>query len=622
MLKSTEWFIDAFPSIVGLTADSDTVVSDDSLEFSDDPVDVALLEQECFGDNQLRIMCEKFCQVNQCCYVSGTKYFVSPIAGILTLDSPRLAAHLVAVFQFRDRFSAVHPKGIKTVTAALKSALTGPSKRALIENISSCIVAGLVRFHRPNCGQILDSLFGPNQVPPAVWTWLSSSFISCCDGAVTAREVMGALAATGSPASVALLAVAAIEEVMGSIALSSSAADQLNEAIAGFEMSPENFVKLWKVASDMALATPASAGDAFALYATPLGRRGLEKIKVPGHNLKMGIVTVLQVPPSEVIENLVVSPRRSDGSEDRGPLLQFSISGEEEHSFRKSLSMDCVAGAAISSALRAFGPPMSPSKATSTSNEWIFIDARTGPERDFDDSQVHAHSLVGKTLREENFSGQGTDDWFAESSSSSSNANFNVNGDGPLSVSGASSPFVIHRLKRALFVDPDIEEDPEIGSIFMQKLEFYRGSKLCIIGEGTTAIVLTKQLLLKEFPYVCSVSGGFDGLRKALLTLPEQKLREIAILGTPVVSRKPSPAPPVSLSVSAIWNNRSNSTLEFKKKVKNSLKSGFFFKKSTTTTKIVANKQETSFEIGGEESEDDERLSSIDLSPPSSAAPR
>ena len=620
MLKSTEWFIDTFPSIVQLTADPEPV-PDELLSFGggESSSTSKLLEDECSGDNQLRIMCEKFCLVNKCQYTLGLSDYVSPIAGIMAFDSPRLAAHLVAIYQYRDRFSVIAPTGPKTVTAALKSALTGPSKNDQFEILASCVVAALVRFHRPNSAQTLDALFGPNQVPPAVWTWLSSSFIKACDGAATARELIAAIAATGSPATVGLLAVAAIDEVLSSVTASYHSAQRVNEAMNEFEFSPDLLVKLWRVAAAMAPATPATAGEVFALYLTPYGRRELcekpkdkkkilsSSVPIPMH-AKMGLVSVLQVPPSDVISELVSGDRTNTSVH---ASMEFSIS-EETPGGSKCLSMDCAAGFAIGSCLRAFSTSsLDVEVVADEKKEWVFIDARTGAEREADDSIISSLVYTPRKNTKSFSSRENTEDWFAESSASSGSA----------TPSPSSAPsFVIHRIKRSLFIDSDMDfsapqnVDSPLCDMFMRKLEFYRGCKLCLIGEGSTAIALTGRLLQKEFPFVCSVSGGFGALRNVLTTLGERTVREIAIVTAPLGAAAKSSSP---------WSRSNSSDLKGKL---NSLKSSIFgtppskqriaAPPSLILAPIPASSKQPEFEIGEDEADEaPERFSSIDLSP-------
>ena len=653
-LKSTEWFIDTFPSIIGLTADQDPSYAETELDsdLTSSSTTSKLLQEECSGDERLANMCEKFCQVNRCKYTSGLATIVSPMAGILAEDSARIPAHLVAVFNFRDRFCVVPPAGQdKSYSGRIKSVLgSGPTRTELQDLVTFGLLVGLIRYHRPNCASVLDTVFGTNQLPVQIWNWLRSAFVSCCDGAGTAREVMASIAATGQAATVALLLVAAIEEVVGSLPVNS--AEAIEEAVDSFVVSPEKLESLWQAATEMAKATPISFQHDFALHATAHGRK---KIKANEADVDDELVVqiretplgLLSLPAEDVVRELQkaftastrpVSPVNDSADQS----AMFSI-GEEMSETATSMRLVCIAGTSIENSLRTFVSvadqrlsPRSPKSRTS-----VFVDARTAEERDMDDTTAVATShQIEKRHKEE--SGE---DWFHDPQTPNSPERE------ASSCESDERRLIVKRFKQALWVDSDLHFETVTNdlssaeNIFMKKLEFYRGQRLCVIGNGSSAKSLLNLLLLREFPCVCTARGGFAAVRASLLACDSETIDELAIITQPVVAepvevtRSSSVSQRGSAMISGFqsaWKGQKQQLTSYMQSIDTKdMKARFssFFKSSKSTAPasapiavapapvsaavpIVIPKTsggDAIFEIGEEEDEYD--FSSVDLSP-------
>ena len=649
-LKSTEWFIDTFPSIIGLTADSDPSYSEAEFDTEVHASGTAskTLQEECQGDERLTAMCEKFCQVNKCKYSNGVAAIVSPIAGILAEDSPRLPVHLLAVFNFRDRFCLVPPAGQhKTYSARIKSVLgSGPTRTELLDLVTYGLIVGLIRYHRPGCASILDAVFGTNQLPESVWAWMASGFVACCDGAGTARELMASVAATGQAATVALLAVAALDDILSSLPLNS--ADAIEEAVAVHSVSPEALEKLWQVATEMARATPISFQTDLALHATAHGRK---KIKANEADIADDLVVeiretplgLLSVPAEDVILELksIFTNATRPASPARDSSV-FSI-GEDVSESATCMRLSCIAGTSIETSLRTFSSvseqPLSPRAISRAAS--VYIDARTAVERDLDDKLPMdiPHVATSESAREPS-----AEDWFHESAPTKEGAEPKTS-----SSDFEAKQVIVHRLKQTLWVDSDMNfaeiagDQQSAESLFMKKLEFYRGQRICVIGSGSTAKSLLNLLLVREFPSVCSVRGGFAALRHALVFCGQAPVEDLAIVtaAMPDVDRVPTPRSAVMGSLQSAWKEQKDQISSYMHSIDTKdIKAKFstFFKSKSAAQKpativvapspvsaavpIVIPHQtgaEAVFEIGGDE--DDYEFSSVDMSPKHSSTP-
>jgi hypothetical protein len=647
-LKSTEWFIDTFPSIVGLSS-GDHPFSDIPSDTESAPSEVhpttpsRLLLQECEGDEHLRVICEKFCHINRCKYTRGLAAVVSPIAGIMTFESPRLIAHLVALGAFRDRFCIVPPAPLasRSYSSLIKSAFA-PSKSAprteSWDLFTTNVVVSLIRFHRPNIMAIMEAMFGLNQLAPTLHTWLSTSMLSICDGATTARELMASIAATGECASGACLLVAALDEIFSNSSFLINSPEALLQALDSFTVSPDKLVSLWGTASGIAACTPAQLGKDLFAFGTFTGRRTLEQ------NESHGIPEIFQTIDGLTLASLngkdVVASESGNHSEKPvnehvNKSLSFSI-GEDTSSSRCWLSMECIAGASIESSLRPFvDNKKNNSDSFIQSLETVIVDARTKEERRIDNACI-IFPVAGENQREE------SKDWFNSSDDGDVD-----HGGGEESSHSTDEPTVtpIHilRLKNSVWVDEDldfqsIQAPSEIESLFLKKLEFFRGHLVCVIGLHATAKRLTEILLEREFPYVACVRGGFKSIIDALAEDSSSISLRAITEPVPVMEQKGEDQGIVGGRISFTAQAK-DLTNQAKKRI-----AGFFKPTHTSppavpgiivapspTLSVVVGKAmappTSLFEIGGEEVEEDEfgqrigtrrdedDFSSVDLSP-------
>ena len=541
MLKA-EWYIDTFPSIVGLSTESEVVVEStdpsvpDGVESSTQTNSVfsKVITEECGGDEKLEQLCHRYCQVNKCEYSLGVATMLAPLAAVLSLESERLSPHLVAAHQYRGKFCAVVPS-VRQHTYFKKS--TTASTHLKLEAASSALVVSLVRFHRPGCAAVLESVFGINTVPDPLWRWVSTALVSACDKPDTARELTASIAATGDPATVALLATAALDEVITGLPI--AAAEAVNEAIASFVLSADVLLRLWTSATEMASFTPSTFSHDYAAFVTQAGRDKLTK-RPPSHTGGKGDNRALLAIPSEVIVGEIlrslVSPQASPKTDASNSSTVFSIA--EDTGVTSNVSMDCVAGSAIAQVLRVFTKYRDDEDDDETSSDgknWVCVDARTGAERELDDTVV-VEPGVGSRLPSVS-RGPSKDDWFNDDHSSGRASVDDVLNDiDPMSVR-----LVVHRLRNCLWVDPEVDlADESIAdaaspaSMFLRKLEFYRGNRLCLIGAGATCEALKSILLSREFPYVACLDGGFAALRASLVRMDNSAalIGSVAIVGS------------------------------------------------------------------------------------------
>ena len=510
-LKSTDWFIDTFPSIVGLTADDPEEAEQESpgSHWSKQ------LEEECDGDEQLVRMCEKFCLVNKCKYSGGIASLVSPISGVLTHDSPRIYSLLLALGGFRDRFCLVSLQLDRSYSTMLRSAINQQIRLTEnYDNITRNLLVSILRFHRPTTCAVIETLFGTNEYPRTVLGWLSSALTCVCDGAATARELLASIASTGEPAAVTLLATAALDEIVSSLPVSS--AEAIQEALDAFSLSPDVLSKLWRIASEMAACTPWCFGSDFALFGTRSGRLKLREYK----KIERSNDCILSVTPKSVAGDLLASLRarqqkESSDHSDSNTSMVFSI-GEEADPM---LSMTCIAGVSIETSLRPFvDMSHENSEEEKISRETTYIDARSEEERTRNDASV---VIIESRPQSPRVSSQ---DWFADEPSSRTTD----------TTHGSKTGIVIHRLRNCVWMDSEMDlndcED-EMVRIFLKKFEFFRGQKICVIGDSDRASQLVKMLLVREFPYVCRLQDGMVGLAQALAEREDASLDLISMIG-------------------------------------------------------------------------------------------
>lgn len=550
MIRS-DWFIDTFPSIVGLSTEGELVeeagAQDLEQDLVSDPGDFPkvpghkLLRLECEGNDILEVLCERYCTVNKCRYTSGTVIMLTPLVGIFTIDSPRLPAHLTAIHNFRAKFCALQPQTAGKHFIMFKKVSPAAVKNQKFDAAFAYLLLAIIRFHRPGIAAILQSVFGESSLPAEILLWLSTGLVSACPSGDIARELVASVAATGDPATVPLLIVGTLDEILASIPEISP--ESVGLAISEFSLSPDSLTRIWQSATVMAGYTPKSFSADYSLCATHVGR---SKIWNSAKSLppfgKDSPVPMLTMPPRVLVKELLKAANTPAEEETVtvNESVEFSI-GEEPMSSTKSttgdMSMDCIAGEAIKNGLKLFNiqsTPPSPDRADRelSAKIWMCIDARTESERDQDDTivvEVGSTGVSRENSRPHSGVGDG-DDWFNDGVPDDLPVGAEavlhreediVTGTPNLSSVVVQERHVIHRLKTCLWLDADVDlatlaDATSPAALFLKKLEFYRGTRLCIVGSGEVASVLALTLLHREFPYITVVGGGFEGLRTAL----------------------------------------------------------------------------------------------------------
>ena len=519
-LKSTEWFIDTFPAIVGLSADSSdgSEVSEPPTASSQPSTPLKLLADDCDGDENLRSVCEKYCQVNNETYIKGLAVLVSPIAGIMAADSPRLIAHLVALSAFKDRFCIIPPLPVapRSFSSLIKEAFA--QKQTTPEQTTTTLLLNLLRFHRPNIASMFEEMFGLNAIPDQIFFRLSTAMVTCCDGGCTARELMACISACGEPCAGPLLWIAVMDDIFNSGAFMLNSGESLINVLESYTLSPEKLSAVWSVASELATATPAAVGEQLFLTSTAAGRRKHGEFRTEKNSELFPKInqfqthngsSILTLTGEDVVADLarIIGDQNEDQPSDQelNSSAVYSIGDTEQAGV---LSMACIAGASIETALKPFVDIGS--RVVSPSSPGItVVDARTDDERERDNTNVISF--------EKKFAYDGerqvSKDWFSNS----------VEDDGTDvddSEDTGSQGLVVLRLKKSVWVDPELEfTDPELSEVenlFLRKLEFFRGDRLIVVGLESTARRLTQLLIDREFPYVCAVAEGFRGITDAL----------------------------------------------------------------------------------------------------------
>ena len=546
MTKSPDWFVDLFPAIVSVTcAPLLDLVPKDSV-----PHDSLVRGLRSDGKEGLTLLslCEKYCLVNGCEYASHMGFLLEPVLDLMSVESGRMPNLLSAIFHFREKFVAVVPTGF----------VLGGSK--YLDSLR--LMEGLIKFHRPGQAALLsrDLLSG----------WLQTGLVSACDSRETARELMASVAASGEPAMVPFLIVAAPD-----LMTLTNTSD--------WRVTGENLIDLWATATEVAWATPKNFSSEFALIATPSGRRTPTVPPIPNYR-------VLSTPADAVVQDLVSKLDTADPEQSVDVSEVHSISDEESFG---GILVECAAGAHVASLLSVFSivRSASPNADTEKLKTTIYIDARS--ERDRAEAD---HVVIQVGVR------QVSKDWYDEGGKDSSEG---------------LGPCVLVRLKQCLWVDDQVEftnatiADPtHAACMFFKKLEFFRGARLCLIESArasfsTSAIFSHSQtsflqlLLLREFPYVCVVRGGFAALRDALVSVAGANLEDLAIT---------SPPPDIQpvLKVADQLNLMGSKFLA-------SWRSKPTEEKAQAPTKAKTPPPMIDFEIGS--SDDEHQMSSVDLSP-------
>ena len=551
MIRS-DWFIDTFPSIVGLSTDGELVEEAGAQDFEQDlvsdPGDSSkvpghkLLRLECEGNEILETLCERCCTVNKCRYTSGTVIMVTPLVGIFTIENPRLAAHLTAIHNFRAKFCALQPQTAGKHFTMFKKLSPAAVENQKFDAATAYLMLAIIRFHRPGIAAILQSVFGDSSVPAEILLWLSTGLVSACPSGDIARELVASIAATGDPATVPLLIVGTLDEIIASIPEISP--ESVGLAISEFSLSPHSLTRIWQSATVMARYTPKSFSADYSLCATHAGRSKIWNS--PKFFPSFGNdspVPMLTMAPRVLVEELLKAAHTPTEEETvtGNESLAFSI-GEEPMSSTKrttgNMCMDCIAGEAIKNGLKLFNiqsTPPSPDRADRelSAKTWTCIDARTESERDQDDTivvEVGSTGVSRENSRPHSEVGDG-DDWFnggapddlpVGSEAVSHRDEDKVTGPPNRPSVVVRERHVIHRLKTCLWLDADVDlatlgDATSPAALILKKLEFYRGTRLCIVGSGEVASLLALTLLHREFPYITVVTGGFEGLRTALV---------------------------------------------------------------------------------------------------------
>ena len=649
-LKSTEWFLDTFPSIVSLSAESVDGRggrAENSFDAMMPFTPSKLFLDECDGDENLRYMCEQYCSVNECSYSKGLASVVSPIAGIIQPDSARLMAHLVALHGFRHRFCLSSELGgassppSRSYSSIMRSVFTRPSA---VEDPLMQLLVSLIRYHRPNIANTMDELFGVNQIPSHILSsWLASGMVSACDGAITGRELMASIAATGESASVPLLAVAALDDIFSSNSIVINSPDSVIDLVETYSISPDVLSALWAMATELASVTPSSFSQDW------LSQK--RKLRVPLVFTTADGRCVLSIPAKAVV--LALTQKDNEEEDDEGePTLDpsvndsvvFSISDESAAIASGVVSLACIAGSSIETSLRPFVDLIEATKTKDNDSEKpkrrniVVIDARTNQEREEDLINVlmpfgTETQCEGEILREQ------SRDWFAASCSSHQQEDEELGEEALDSSSGGR--FVVVKLKQSVWVDPELtfEDSASLNRdesiMFLKKLEFYRSERIVIVGDGATARQLCGILVRKEFPNISMVRGGFAAISRALVDVcGMEHVKDLAI----IQAVDPCPAPVVIKNIPSSSSSFKATAQTTARAVKSRLSS--YFKSSGSSPKPVAvvvvpaasapirvgnptmaTPPVVMFEIGGvEENEfgqvmEEEDFSSVDLSP-------
>ena len=561
-MTKNDWFLDTFAAIVSVSQDTLTCSEPESRE-----EDQKLMLNECGDDFDLLALCRKYCEVNNCEYVGGLYKMILPISEILTVTASRTNSILTALHQYRLKFTVTVRQddvgksrwsnwywngGWSTSTSA------DSAKHPHVQFICS-----LVRFHRPGLAYMLETFFGPDMGYKFLWSsWLTESFVSIADSSSLAREIFSSIAATGEPLTAILLTIAVLDDVVSS----TTAKDDLTEAIKSYRFCTENFPRIWMTASEMATNTPRVFSFDFIRMMS--GQKVCKSVVTETGVIGLPIDFVVReiLGREDKVEDLEDSPQGSS------PGVLHSVIADDEIRGMKNLPpLRCIAGASIAQHLPVFQNSLSPSSSPSHNPDdpTVYIDARSEEERNSDNKAVievpiavyqrpvplSPRNLSPKTSprterrKEEK-------DWFQDDSEGSQT-------EQPAHVpAGPSERLIVHRFRQFVWMDVDedqLETDDTSSAsyAFMKKLEFFRGNRICVVGgkRGIVAKKLVDALLRREFSYITSVrrtgrkksNSNFAIIRDELVLFATVDVFERIAIVTEItgdVRSPPLPSPP------------------------------------------------------------------------------
>ena len=566
-MTKSEWFLDTFAAIVSVSQDSVVTTESDSPTDQDHTASKLLIE-ECGDDQDLILFCQKYCQVNNCQYTSGLSRILSPVADILSVSASRAPSILAAIHQYRLKFTiTVRDEDYAKSkwsnwywSGGWRDTSSTAPKSPHIEFICS-----LIRFHRPGLAYLLETFFGPDMGYKTLWgCWLSESFVSVAESASIAREIFSSIAASGEPLTAVLLTIAILDDVVSS----TTAKDDLTEALKAVEIGVENFSRFWVSASEMATNTP----RVFSYDFTRL---------ISGRKINtMAESGVVGLPLEFVVREIIGKEGGTTGKdhdEDNSPqgsspgVLHSVIADDEIRGMKNLTPLRCIAGASIAQHLPVFSNSLSPSSSPSNhpDDPTVYIDARSEEERNSDNKTVievpiavyqrpvplSPRNLSPKTSPRTPADNRQEKDWFQDDSEGSQT-------DQPAQPVGPSERLIVHRFRQ--FVWMDVDED-QLGTddtssasyAFMKKLEFFRGNRICVVGgkRGIVAKKLVQALLRREFAYITSVrrlssrkkhSSIFGSIRDELVQFSTVDVFERIAIVTEVgeLRSPPLPSPP------------------------------------------------------------------------------
>ena len=546
-MTKSEWFLDTFAAIVS--------VSQDELDQTEttQPIGVSkLLLAECGHDPELVEFCRKYCEVNNCQYTSGLGTLVTLISDILAIDAPRTNSILLALHQYRRKFTLTATDDEAGKVSKWSSwywssgGWSGEAKNFHVEFFTA-----ILRFHRPGLAYLLETFFGPDMGYKTCWsTWLRDSFVSICETLSFGRELISSIASTGEPMTVLFLTIAILEDIV----ISTTAKDDVCEAMKNVRLKPESISHLWSVASEMAFTTPRVFSSDFSKIITGKKIATVTDFGVVGLTLDFVVRELLGEERQKPIE----SPRGSSPG-----VLHSVIADEDVALCRSTLGpLKCIAGTSISQHLSVFSTEFS----SSTDDEvTVYIDARSEEERNSDNRVVvdvpitvyeRPVPLSPRNLTSPKPSPRSEPkedvDWYEDECDSVPTATLPV---------GPCERLVVYRFRKFVWMDVDedqldTEDSSSASYAFMKKLEFFRGSRICVVcgKRGNVGRKLINSLLRREFAYITAVrkssrkktNSVFGMIRDALVeTVTAEKMEKIAIVSeVNEVRSPPSPMTP------------------------------------------------------------------------------